>query len=47
MKIITTADIHLRNDDTYGKYNEKGLNDFLLYRYKMMSNIIKKSRQGW
>jgi DNA repair exonuclease SbcCD nuclease subunit len=42
-KIITCADIHLRNDDSYGVYNADGVNDFLLFRFNAMKEIIERS----
>jgi len=41
--IITCADIHLRNDDSYGVYDSNGVNDFLVFRYNAVREIIKKA----
>lgn len=44
-KIITTADTHLRNSDPYGIYDDRGINDFLLYRRDAFTRIINRTIQ--
>jgi DNA repair exonuclease SbcCD nuclease subunit len=38
--IVTTADWHLRNDDSYGSYDSFGVNSFLIERLRVCQNII-------
>ena len=40
MKIVTTADWHLRNSDSYGVYDSSGVNDFLIERVAVANEII-------
>jgi len=44
MKIVTTADWHYRNTDSYGVYNSSGVNDFLLNRVDISMEIVNKVR---
>ena len=44
LPIVTVADIHLRNDDSYGVYDESGLNDFLTIRCNAAKQAIKCAR---
>ena len=44
-KIITTADIHLRNDDSYGIEDDRGVNDFLIRRYEATKKVIEKANR--
>lgn len=43
MNIVTTADWHLRNNDSYGVYDSHGVNDFLKERIRICELIIKKA----
>lgn len=40
MKIVSTADWHMKNNDSYGVYDSSGVNDFLYERYNVGSRII-------
>lgn len=40
MKIVTTADWHLRNDDPYGDTDDNHVNEFLKHRYEVCKKII-------
>lgn len=40
MKIVTTADWHLKNNDSYGVYDSFGVNDFLIERVDICEQII-------
>lgn len=45
MKIVTTADWHFRNSDSYGIYNSSGVNDFLIERVNIGMEIINMTRR--
>jgi len=42
-KIITSADWHLKNSDSYGVYDSAGVNDFLLFRSETAKRIIQSA----
>ncbi|HEC72376.1 MAG: metallophosphoesterase family protein [Candidatus Thorarchaeota archaeon] len=41
--IVTTADWHLRNNDSYGSYDSFGVNSFLIERVRVCTEIINKA----
>jgi DNA repair exonuclease SbcCD nuclease subunit len=43
MNIVTTADWHLRNNDSYGVYDSHGVNDFLRERIRICEIIINEA----
>lgn len=44
-KIITLADVHLRNDDSYGIEDDRGVNDFLIRRYEATQRAIVTAKK--
>lgn len=43
MHVVTTADWHFRNTDSYGVYDSFGVNDFLIERVRIAKEIIDEA----
>ena len=45
MKILTTADWHLRNSESYGDYNSSGVNSLFVEKLRVINDILDKAEE--